>query len=63
MSFRKELNKFVALHATGLVRALVVFMVIWFATGLVAVDTIDPWLFIGLWLPIGAIVSMFCYKW
>ena len=63
MAFRKELNKFIALHSTGLVRAVVVFMIVWFVSGLFLIDRIDPLLFIGLWLPVGAVVSMFCYKW
>ncbi|MBI4122133.1 MAG: hypothetical protein HY461_02285 [Parcubacteria group bacterium] len=63
MGFRKEMNKFIAWHSKGIMRATVVFMVVWFVSALLVVDSIDPYLFIGVWMPIGAIAALFCSKW
>lgn len=63
MSFSKEMNKWVAQHSRLARRALTVAMVIWFVLGLVLVDKIDPLLFVGLWVPPGALVTFFCYRW
>lgn len=57
------MNKFIATHVNGLVWVAIIFMTLWFVLGLMMVDVIDPYLFIGLWMPVGAIAALFCYKW
>jgi hypothetical protein len=63
MSFSKEMNKFIAKNVDNLKWVAILIMVIWFVSGLVLVDVLDPYLFIGLWLPVGSIAAFFCYKW
>ena len=59
----KWLNQFIVEHKTSLVILLAIIMSGWFISGLVLVDILNPWLFIGLWTPVGALFSWFAFKW
>ena len=59
----KWLNEFIVKHATVLTVALIVIMSAWYITGLILVDILPMLLFIGLWVPVGALFAWFCYKW
>lgn len=59
----KWLNEFIVKHATGLTIFLIVIMTTWYLAGLVLVDIVHPLLFIGLWVPVGALFAWFAYKW
>ena len=60
--FLKEMNKFIATHKWPCMGRHN-FVALWFVLGLMIVDVIDPYLFIGLWMPVGAVAALFCYKW
>lgn len=57
------MNKWIAQHTNLLKRGLIAAMTLWFVLGLILVDRIDPLLFVGLWVPPGALVTFFCYRW
>lgn len=57
------MNKFVARNSDRLKWLAVFLMAAWFLSGLALVDVLDPYLFIGLWMPVGSIAAFFCYKW
>ena len=51
------------IFARGLTIFLIVIMTTWYLAGLVLVDIVHPLLFIGLWVPVGALFAWFAYKW
>lgn len=63
MSLSKRINKFIGLHVVLVSRVLIAFYVLWFASGMILVDILDPYLFIGLWMPVGALGAFICYRW
>lgn len=64
MSISKKANAFIGKHATWVARFVVTFYIgIWFLGGLVLVDVLDPFLFIGLWMPVGFLGALICYRW
>ena len=63
MSVSKRMNKFVGMHARAVARTVILFYVIWFVSGMYLVDVLDPYLFIGLWMPVGALGAFICYRW
>lgn len=59
----ERLNKWIPKHEKGLVRFFVILMIVWYVGGMILVDIMNPWLFLGLWVPVGALTAWFSFKW
>ena len=59
----ERLNKWIPKHSKGLTLAYIVLMTLWLIGGVLLVDIMNPWLFLGIWVPIGALSSWFAFKW
>ena len=57
------MDKFINDHTITLGRLIATGLVIWYATGLIAIDYINPIAFVIIWIPIGLFGAYFAYKW
>jgi hypothetical protein len=64
MSVSKRFNAFVGRHNQAVGKVVVLFYIVfWFIGGVLLIDRLDPYLFIAIWMPLGALAAAICYKW
>ena len=57
------MNEIIAKHLQFFAFLYAGILIAWFISGLYFLDIIDPQLFIGIFIPIGLILSFIPYKW
>ena len=58
-----DIHKYIADHSKGMTAVVTALITIWFFTGIVAIDYINPIVFLLVWIPTGLFASFFAYKW
>lgn len=57
------MQKFIADHTKSLSYIVAIIIAIWYVTGLLVVDFINPVVYVAIWIPIGLIAAFFAYRW
>jgi hypothetical protein len=56
-------DKFIADNTDMLARIIGAVLVVWYVSGLFAIDYVNPVVFLSIWIPIGLVGAFFAYKW
>lgn len=56
-------DKFIAKHTDALARLIAIILMIWYFSGIILLDIINPVVFLCIYVPIGLIAAYWAQKW